>query len=343
MTLRRRAGPRHRRRRVHRQPPRRAARRGRRARPGLLPLQLARLAGAGSTRPTRRSGRRSTSGSATSATPRFVAEATEGVEVVFHLAALIAIPYSYAAPESFVDTNVRRHAQRARRRPPGGRPPAGHTTSTSEVYGTPATLPITRGRTRSTRSRRTRPRKVAADQLALAYHRSFGLPVVVLRPFNTYGPAPVGAGGPADDAPPAARRSDGGPARAARPAARPDLSSPTRSTGSSGRPTAPGIDGVTIQLGTGRSRVDRRAVRARLPAPRRHGPAGRGGRPACAPTRARCSSSSPTRRAPGRCSAGRPRRASRTASGARSTGCVATPSPTWIVSSSEDRTGTRRT
>ncbi len=117
---------------------------------------------------------------------RFVEAACDGVEVVFHLAALIAIPYSYTAPESFVDTNVRgtlnvlEAARRARVRR------MVHT-STSEVYGTPASLPIRETHPLQAQSPYAAT-KVAADQLALSYHLSFGVPVVVLRPFNTYGP-----------------------------------------------------------------------------------------------------------------------------------------------------------
>jgi NAD dependent epimerase/dehydratase len=117
---------------------------------------------------------------------RFVEAACAEIDVVFHLAALISIPYSYVAPASYVDTNVTGtlNVLEAARR-------AGCTrvihTSTSEVYGTPRDLPI----------RETHPlcaqspyaaTKVAADQLALSFQRSFGTPVVVLRPFNTYGP-----------------------------------------------------------------------------------------------------------------------------------------------------------
>lgn len=116
----------------------------------------------------------------------FVAEACRGVEIVLHLAALIAIPYSYVAPESFVSTNVtgtlnvleavRRH----------GVARLIHT-STSEVYGTPDRLPIREDHPLRAQSPYAAT-KVAADQLALSYHRSFGVPVTVLRPFNTYGP-----------------------------------------------------------------------------------------------------------------------------------------------------------
>jgi len=117
---------------------------------------------------------------------RFVEAACSGVEVVFHLAALIAIPYSYAAPESFVDTNVRgtlNLLEGARR---NGVRRIVHT-STSEVYGTPTTLPIRESHPLQAQSPYAAS-KIAADQFALSYYRSFGTPVTVLRPFNTYGP-----------------------------------------------------------------------------------------------------------------------------------------------------------
>jgi UDP-glucose 4-epimerase len=117
---------------------------------------------------------------------RFVAEACSDVDVVFHLAALIAIPYSYVAPESFVDTNIRgtlNVLEAARTR----RVKRVIHTSTSEVYGTPATLPIRETHPLNAQSPYAAT-KVAADQLALSYQRSYGVPVVVLRPFNTYGP-----------------------------------------------------------------------------------------------------------------------------------------------------------
>ena len=117
---------------------------------------------------------------------RFVEAAIDGVEIVFHLAALIAIPYSYVAAESFVETNVRGtlNALEAARR-------AGVRrfiqTSTSEVYGTPDVLPITEAHPMQAQSPYAAS-KVAGDQLALAYHASHGVPAVVLRPFNTFGP-----------------------------------------------------------------------------------------------------------------------------------------------------------
>ena len=117
---------------------------------------------------------------------RFVERAMDGIDVVFHLAALIAIPYSYVAAESFVDTNVRgtMNVLEAALRARVGR--VIHT-STSEVYGTPDDLPIRESHPLKAQSPYAAT-KVAADQLAIAYHRSYGLESVVLRPFNTYGP-----------------------------------------------------------------------------------------------------------------------------------------------------------
>ena len=116
----------------------------------------------------------------------FVADATAGVDIVMHLAALIAIPYSYRAPESFVATNVSGtlNILEAARRHGVARVIV---TSTSEVYGTPEHLPIRETHPLNAQSPYAAT-KVAADQLALSFHRSFGVPVVILRPFNTYGP-----------------------------------------------------------------------------------------------------------------------------------------------------------
>jgi UDP-glucose 4-epimerase len=117
---------------------------------------------------------------------RFVEALCEEIGVVFHLAALIAIPYSYIAPQSFVETNVggTLNILEAARKKSVARLVQ---TSTSEVYGTPAALPIKETHPLQAQSPYAAT-KIAADQLALAYHRSFGVPVVVLRPFNTYGP-----------------------------------------------------------------------------------------------------------------------------------------------------------
>lgn len=117
---------------------------------------------------------------------RFVEAACSGVDTIFHLAALIAIPYSYTAPESFLDTNVKgtlNVLEGARRA--GCRRMVN--TSTSEVYGTPESIPIRETHRLQGQSPYSAS-KIAADKFCEAYHCSFGLPVVTLRPFNTYGP-----------------------------------------------------------------------------------------------------------------------------------------------------------
>lgn len=116
----------------------------------------------------------------------FVESCVEGMDVVFHLAALIAIPYSYVAPESFVDTNIRgtMNILEACRRHRVSR--LIHT-STSEVYGTPEHTPITEKHPLNAQSPYAAT-KVAADQLVQSYHLSYEVPTVILRPFNTYGP-----------------------------------------------------------------------------------------------------------------------------------------------------------
>lgn len=117
---------------------------------------------------------------------RFVEQACRDVEIVFHLAALIAIPYSYVAPESFVDTNVRGTLNVLEGVRRWGVQRMVHT-STSEVYGTPATVPIRETHPLNAQSPYAAT-KIAADQLALSYFQSFATPVIVLRPFNTFGP-----------------------------------------------------------------------------------------------------------------------------------------------------------
>lgn len=118
--------------------------------------------------------------------PERVSSAVSGMRAVLHLAALIAIPYSYEAPRSYLDTNVmgtlnvleavRRH----------GTPRMVHT-STSEVYGTPASVPITESHPLQGQSPYSAS-KIAADKMCEAFARSFDTPVAILRPFNTYGP-----------------------------------------------------------------------------------------------------------------------------------------------------------
>jgi UDP-glucose 4-epimerase len=111
---------------------------------------------------------------------------TAGQDIVFHLAALIAIPYSYDAPFSYIDTNVTGTANilEAARNHGIGR--VVHT-STSEVYGTAQTVPITEEHPLVAQSPYAAS-KIAADKLAESYALSFDLPVAILRPFNTYGP-----------------------------------------------------------------------------------------------------------------------------------------------------------
>jgi dTDP-glucose 4,6-dehydratase len=108
------------------------------------------------------------------------------VDVVFHLAALIGIPYSYETPLAYIRTNVEGtyNVLEAARTEGVGR--VVHL-STSEVYGTARYVPMDEEHPLQAQSPYAAS-KIAADQLALSYHRSFALPVVVVRPFNTYGP-----------------------------------------------------------------------------------------------------------------------------------------------------------
>lgn len=115
-----------------------------------------------------------------------VMQAMRGCDTVINLAALIAIPYSYRAPESYVDTNVRGILNIVQAARELGTAKVVHT-STSEVYGTARTVPISEEHPLQAQSPYAAT-KIAADQLALSFHRSFGTPVAVVRPFNTYGP-----------------------------------------------------------------------------------------------------------------------------------------------------------
>lgn len=118
--------------------------------------------------------------------PFCVMELAEGQETVFHLAALIAIPYSYRAPASYVSVNVNgtlNVLEACRRRKVRK---LVHT-STSETYGTALYTPIDEEHPLQGQSPYSAS-KIAADKLVESYHRSFGLPVAVARPFNTYGP-----------------------------------------------------------------------------------------------------------------------------------------------------------
>ena len=118
--------------------------------------------------------------------PLCVREAMRGCEQVFHLAALIAIPYSYLAPSSYIDTNIHGTLNVVQAARDLGVKRVVHT-STSETYGTAQFVPITEDHPLVGQSPYAAS-KIGADQIALSYWRSFETPVSVLRPFNTYGP-----------------------------------------------------------------------------------------------------------------------------------------------------------
>jgi NAD dependent epimerase/dehydratase len=118
--------------------------------------------------------------------PYFVAKAAEGVDVIFHLAALIAIPYSYEAAESYVSTNIQGTVNVLEAARTAGVSRILHT-STSEVYGTAEYVPIDEKHPLKAQSPYSAT-KIGADAMATSYARAFGLPVTIVRPFNTYGP-----------------------------------------------------------------------------------------------------------------------------------------------------------
>jgi len=118
--------------------------------------------------------------------PYFVKKIVADTDLVFHLAALIAIPYSYHAPDSYVDTNVKGTLNicQAARELGGVRVLS---TSTSEVYGTARYVPINEEHPRQAQSPYSAS-KIGADALAMSFFNAFELPVTIVRPFNTYGP-----------------------------------------------------------------------------------------------------------------------------------------------------------
>jgi len=116
----------------------------------------------------------------------FVGRLVHGHEIVFHLAALIAIPYSYLAAQSYVETNVLGTLNMLEAARQHGTERIVHT-STSEVYGTAIKMPIDESHPLQGQSPYSAS-KIAADMMAEAFARSFGVPVVILRPFNTFGP-----------------------------------------------------------------------------------------------------------------------------------------------------------
>jgi NAD dependent epimerase/dehydratase len=118
--------------------------------------------------------------------PNGVRTAMKGCDAVLHLAALIAIPYSYHSPDTYVETNIRGTLNVLQAARDWDVSHVLHT-STSEVYGTPLSVPITEEHMLQGQSPYSAS-KIGADQLALSFERSFGTPVTIVRPFNTYGP-----------------------------------------------------------------------------------------------------------------------------------------------------------
>ena len=118
--------------------------------------------------------------------PYGVKQAMRDCDAVLHLAALISIPFSYHSPDAYIDTNVKGTLNVLQAARELGVSRVVHT-STSEVYGTARTVPITESHPLQGQSPYSAS-KIGADQLAYSFHVSFGTPVVIARPFNTYGP-----------------------------------------------------------------------------------------------------------------------------------------------------------
>jgi NAD dependent epimerase/dehydratase len=118
--------------------------------------------------------------------PNFCLSLTKNIDIIFHLAALIAIPYSYSAPDSYIDTNIRGTMNILQAAQHNKCERIIHT-STSEVYGTAQYIPIDEKHPLQPQSPYSAT-KIGADSIALSFFNSFDLPVVLARPFNTYGP-----------------------------------------------------------------------------------------------------------------------------------------------------------
>jgi NAD dependent epimerase/dehydratase len=116
----------------------------------------------------------------------FCKHITKDIDIIFHLAALIAIPYSYVAPESYVDTNVKGTLNICQAAKENGVKRI-LVTSTSEVYGTAKYVPIDEKHPKQPQSPYSAS-KIGADAMAMSFYNAFSLPVVIVRPFNTYGP-----------------------------------------------------------------------------------------------------------------------------------------------------------
>ncbi|HEX2921591.1 MAG TPA: NAD-dependent 4,6-dehydratase LegB [Bacteroidales bacterium] len=118
--------------------------------------------------------------------PHFCNTIVKGTDVVFHLAALIAIPYSYIAPDSYIDTNIKGTLNICQAAKENGNIRVIHT-STSEVYGTAKYVPIDEKHSKQPQSPYSAS-KIGADAIAMSFYNAFNLPVTIARPFNTYGP-----------------------------------------------------------------------------------------------------------------------------------------------------------
>ena len=118
--------------------------------------------------------------------PHYCKAITKDVDIVFHLAALIAIPYSYVAPASYLDTNIKGTLNIGQALLENGGKRLIHT-STSEVYGTARYVPIDEAHPLQPQSPYSAS-KIAADAMAMSFFNAFDLPVTIARPFNTYGP-----------------------------------------------------------------------------------------------------------------------------------------------------------
>lgn len=118
--------------------------------------------------------------------PHFCKEIIKDMDLVFNLAALIAIPYSYIAPDSYVDTNIKGTLNICQAAKESGGKRVIHT-STSEVYGTAQYVPIDEKHPKQPQSPYSAS-KIGADAIALSFYNAYNLPVSIARPFNTYGP-----------------------------------------------------------------------------------------------------------------------------------------------------------
>ena len=118
--------------------------------------------------------------------PFFCKAITKNIDIIFHLAALIAIPYSYAAPDSYIETNIKGTLNICEAALANKVEKIIHT-STSEVYGTAKYVPIDEEHPLQAQSPYSAT-KISADAIAMSFHNSYELPLVIARPFNTYGP-----------------------------------------------------------------------------------------------------------------------------------------------------------